>query len=159
MAEVRKVLEGAQTDLDNAQFLFGFIANPIRDVILKPALGVATHVVPAVAEHIPFADPVVAFGLSTSFGVAKFTYSVLPHEDRLQITTILEDANEFVDTLLEENIKDLNEFKEKSEQKDPNFIADLISFRGYLVAATVEFFLPPLLFKVATFVDLEEEGL
>eukprot|EP00980_Cylindrotheca_fusiformis_P022080 scaffold8973_cov78-Cylindrotheca_fusiformis.AAC.1 len=57
-ATLKQVMEQAQLDLKNAQFagLLGPVLDPLRSVILTPALDLSTNLVPAVAEKIPLAE-------------------------------------------------------------------------------------------------------
>lgn len=73
-SQVENVLEDAKRDLKNTDLM---LMNPIRDRILQPALGVIEAVLPKVTNIIPFADAVVACGLSLPFNVMRAGYGLV----------------------------------------------------------------------------------
>jgi hypothetical protein len=80
---LRQVMEQAKLDLKQAGFpgIMGSVFNPVRDVVLTPALALSAEIVPAVADKIPLAGAVGAHALGAVFGAIKFGYDILPHKE------------------------------------------------------------------------------
>jgi hypothetical protein len=80
---LKQVMEQAKLDLKHAGFpgIMGFVFDPVRDMVLTPALGLSAEIVPAVADKIPLAETVGAHALGAVFGAIKFGYGILPHKE------------------------------------------------------------------------------
>jgi hypothetical protein len=126
-SRIETALVEAQRDLDNADFHFGFVFNPLRDIVMKPVLGIAAHVLPPVAV-IPFADELTAFWLSIPFSLARRAYHGTHSEQATAEwktrQAALQDFEEFASTKIADEIT-----KQKSALK---------SFPGFIISSTIE---------------------
>jgi hypothetical protein len=126
-SHIETALVEAQRDLDNADFHLGFLFHPLRDIVVKPVLGIAAHVLPPVAV-IPFADELTAFWLNIPFSLARRAYHATHSEQATAEwktrQAALQEFQEFANTKIADEIT-----KEKFA---------LQSFHGFIISATIE---------------------
>lgn len=131
---VEKILVTAERDLEAADFHFGFVLNPVRDVLCKPALGLASNVLPAVAKTVPFFDQVASLALDIPFGVARSAYAATHSEQFNADWKTYRDAVKSFEEMADEAIAE-----ELLQQK-----GGLHTLRGFLMSATIEFASDPI---------------
>lgn len=147
-SHVKRVLEEAKKDLDNADLPLKFISNPVRDNVLQPVLGIASGVLPAVTSIIPFADDIAALSLSVPFNVMRFGYGVV-HPD--VTTSIRQDASDAMRRFTDvevlkrkiENDPDVEKLRKSIEKDLRGAKADFLGLKGYIISNTVEILSDP----------------
>jgi hypothetical protein len=126
-SRIETALVEAQRDLENADFHLGLLFHPLRDIVMKPALGIATHVLPPVAV-IPFADELTAFWLNIPFSLARRAYHATHSEQATAQWKTRQAA--------------LHGFQEFANTKSADEITKekvaLQSFQGFIISATIE---------------------
>jgi len=133
--QAETVLMEAQRDLDNAEFRMGFIFNPLRHLVLEPALGLATHILPPVAKAIPFVDVVAAAGLSIPFGLSRSLYMKLHSEQAdAQWKTYHDAVREFEALTVVKEVDKRDILVKKPGDH---------TVKGFLISATFEFVSDP----------------
>ena len=85
-SSVQTALNDARQDVENASWpgLLGAVLNPVRDRLVAPAVGIASHVVPTVTSRIPFADGLTGGAIRLSCRTIKAVYGITPHNPSLQ---------------------------------------------------------------------------
>lgn len=71
---IMQVLAAAGRDLDNANYNLGILFNPLRSLVLRPAVHVANFALPPLAYHIPLADNIMSTVLQISADACKTVY-------------------------------------------------------------------------------------
>lgn len=133
--QVETVLVEAQRDLDNAAFRMPFLCNPVRHFFLRPALSIASAILPPVAKAVPILDEVTAAGLSIPFNMSRAIYMSLHSEQSAAQWKTYHDAIQEFKTLLEP--------KETSEREVVFRKAKEHTTKGFLISATVEILSDP----------------
>lgn len=133
--QVETVLAEAQRDLDNAEFKLGFICNPLRHFVLGPALDLAAHILPPVAEAIPIVDDVATSVLKIPLNLSRSLYMSLHSEQREAQWKTYHDAIREFDAL--------TKGKETNEREALVKKANTHTNEGFLISATVEFVSDP----------------
>lgn len=135
---VETVLVEAQRDLDNAEFHLPFIFNPLRKLVIGPALGIANFILPPVAKAIPVVDEVTAVSLSVPFDLTRALYMSLHSEQAGAQWKTYHDAMKEFDSLLSHQPEEPTSEREVACQKANNH-----TVKGFLITATVEFVSDP----------------
>ena len=134
-AQIEFVLAAAERDLDNADFHFGFIFNPLRGIVLKPALGVANVVLPTVAKNVPFVDGVSSAVLDAAANVGRHVYHMTHKEQDEAEYQITRKANKKFE-MTEEQEEMVRQILLQSK-------SSLHNAKGFVVSASIEILSDP----------------